>query len=73
MDVLLAYFFVHCMHIWCLRKPEEGVGSPGTRVTGGFELNVSAGNGTLCPLEEQSGLLSTVPFLQSRTDCLDFG
>lgn len=32
---------------WCPRKPEEGIGSTGGGVTGGFELpNVGAGNQT---------------------------
>ena len=35
MGALPAHMSVHHMHSWFLQKPEEDVGSPGTRVTDG--------------------------------------
>lgn len=56
---------VHQVHAWCLRRrPEEGVGVPGTGVTDGFEppcelWEVSPGH-----LEERLVLLAAEPSLQ---------
>lgn len=33
MDILLACMSVHPVHGWCPWRPEEGVGSPETKVT----------------------------------------
>lgn len=30
---VFAYVSVHCMHMWCWRKPKESIWSPGTRCT----------------------------------------
>ena len=36
--ILHTCLCVHRVHAWCPRKPEEGLGSPGTEVTGGCGL-----------------------------------
>lgn len=36
--------YMHNVHAWCPQKPAEGVGSPGTRVTGGLSCYMCAGN-----------------------------
>ena len=33
---------MYCVHAWCLWKPEEGIGSPGTGLTEGSEHCVGA-------------------------------
>lgn len=33
--LLSFYVYVHRAHAWCLERPEEGIGAPGTRVMGG--------------------------------------
>lgn len=37
MNVLLKNMYIHCMHAWFPQVPEEGVGSPGSRVTDSSE------------------------------------
>lgn len=44
MDILSAYIIVHHKSAWCLRRLEEGIGSPGIRTTEGYELHVGSGN-----------------------------
>ena len=51
--------FIHCS--W---RPEEGVGSPETGVTGGCEPLCGCWELNPGPLQEQQGLLSTEPLLQ---------
>lgn len=44
------------MRALCLRRPEEGLGSPGTEITDGWVLGVE-----LSSLEEESVLLTAKP------------
>ena len=53
MCVLSTCMSVHCVHAWCMWRPEEGIIS---RVTGGCDLRME-----YCPLEEQPGLLAMEP------------
>lgn len=64
MGVLPACLPVHHVYCWYLKEPEDGVSSPGTRVTdicellsGNWELNPG-------PVEEPPVLLTTEPSLQ---------
>lgn len=43
MDILPTCMCVHHVHAWCLGRPEEGVISPRTKVTDGFELTYVLG------------------------------
>lgn len=38
MNIQPEYVPVHQVHAWCLQRPEEGIGAPGTRNTDGCEL-----------------------------------
>jgi hypothetical protein len=51
------------MYTMCLQRQEEGIGSPGTRITG-CELPCRYWELNLDPQEEQPVLLTTEPFLQ---------
>lgn len=63
MNFLPTYVSVYYVHA-CLRRPEEGIGTPGTGVTNGCKLlNVG-------PLEEQLLLLAIERFLQPLVDQL---
>lgn len=59
-DVLLTCKSVHLLYVWCLQRPEEGSGSPGTWITDVFEPSSGWWNLNLGPLEEQ---LESQPFL----------
>jgi hypothetical protein len=50
---LLTSMSVYCVCSWCLRRPEEGVRSPGTRVTDGCEPPYPCKESNLGTLEEQ--------------------
>ena len=55
-------FFLHvCLCTTCLQRPEEGVGSPGTRVTGCWELPSGCWEWNPCSLEGQPVLLMAEP------------
>ena len=47
------------MHIWCLRRSQEGVGSPGTGVTDDYEPPCGYWEPKLGSLHEQQVLLTT--------------
>jgi hypothetical protein len=51
MSVLSTYMFIHHVHAWCLRGPEEGVGSPGAGVTDHKESPCGYWNSSLDPVE----------------------
>lgn len=57
MGISPARMSVYHMCAWCSRRPEESIGSPGTRVTHNCELPHKCWDFNLDPLEEQ-------PFLQ---------
>ena len=65
-SVLPACMYVCLMHAWCLRKPEKGIGFPGTGVTDGREPPCGCWGLNLGPLEEQPVLLIAEPPLQSH-------
>lgn len=48
---------------WCLRRPEEGIGFPGTGVTNGCKLLCGCWDSTLDALEKRPELLPAEPFL----------
>lgn len=48
-SVLLVYVCLHHIHCWCSQRPQEGNGSPGTRVMDGCKT----GQIILAPLKEQ--------------------
>lgn len=51
-------------YLW---KPEEGIGFPRTRITGGCELlEMCAGNGMYSPLEDQQAFLVIEPSVQPQ-------
>lgn len=56
MNVLLACLSVHHMLSWCLRRPEEHVGSPGNGVTDSSEQPLGSWKLDPGPLEEQPRL-----------------
>jgi hypothetical protein len=53
---------VYHLHAWCLRRPEEGVGSPETGVTEGCKLLFGWRELNPGLLEEQPVLFPTRPF-----------
>lgn len=63
MGLLPACIFVYHIWTWCPGMTEEGVGSPGTEVTESYEMSHPCLEQTLCPLEEQPMLLTTLLFL----------
>ena len=64
MSVLSGCMYVHHMCAWCLRRPEEGVGSPGTGAMDGCELPCGCWELNRGPLQEQQGLFTAEPPLQ---------
>lgn len=65
MGDLLACMCVHCIHILCLQRPEEGVGSCGIEVTIVNTMWVLGLKPGL--LEEQPVLLTTEPSLRIQS------
>lgn len=64
-EYLPAYSSMYHMCACCLRRPEEGIGTPGTVVAEGYELPYGWQELNPCLLQEQLGLLPlTEPFLQ---------
>lgn len=64
--VLPAYMCAHHMSAWCLRRSEEGIGSPGTGVKDGCESPWGArSKSSSCG--RAAGLLTTEPFLPSSS------
>lgn len=55
---------VHHLHVWCLQRPEEDVGSSGTGAINGCELPCGCLELNLSPSEEQPVLLT---YLQGGT------
>lgn len=53
MSVLLTFMFVYHIHIWCLWKPGEGIGFPGTGVKVGYKPPCVCWELNLGPLKEQ--------------------
>jgi hypothetical protein len=53
MSILLVHIKVWNVHAGCTWKPEEGVRSSGTEVTGGFQLPYECWEHNVSPLEEQ--------------------
>lgn len=53
MSILLVHIKVWNVHAGCTWKPEEGVRSSGTEVTGGFQLPYGCWEHNVSPLEEQ--------------------
>lgn len=45
---------------WCSQSPEEGIGSPGTEITGSCETG-NVGTGKPSPLQMLEALLTTEP------------
>lgn len=44
---------MYCLCVWCPQRPDEGVSSPGTRITGGCELsNIECWKLKFVPLRE---------------------
>ena len=58
-DILPACMSVHRVLPGALRRPEEGVGSPGTGITDGCEPPCGCWESNPGPLEEQPVLLPT--------------
>jgi hypothetical protein len=56
MGVLPACMSVYHVHAWCPQWLEEGIGSPGTRITDDFELLCGCWELNLGSLEEQQVL-----------------
>lgn len=57
----------------CLKRPEEGAGSPGARVPSGCKpADMGAGN-KLGPPTDQSSFLTAEPSVPAHTLCLDLG
>jgi hypothetical protein len=54
----LARGSVHHIYTWCLRKPEKGIGSPGTGATDDCEPSCGCQKSSMHPLEEQPVLLT---------------
>lgn len=60
--------YVYYIHVWCLRRPEEGIASPQIGVSQGRKLPCEFWEPTLGPLEEQPLLLLSIePSLQPVT------
>lgn len=43
MGVLLVHMFVYYVCAWCQKRPEEGIGFPGTEITDSCELGIEPG------------------------------
>lgn len=52
MTVLLAFVYVHHMQAYFLRRPEEGIRSPGTGVVNGCDLSCGFWELNVGPLQE---------------------
>ena len=63
-SVLSVCMCMQHTHVLCLLTSEEGVRSPGSRVTGGCESQHGCLEYNSGPLEEQRVLLTAQPFLQ---------
>jgi hypothetical protein len=62
-----ACVYVYHMHVWCQRRPEEGITVPGTGVTRGSVLSCDAVTGNQTEvLQEQQLLLTSEPFSSLR-------
>lgn len=64
MGIFPTCMCVYHVCTWCLWRPEKGVRSPGTWVTGGWELPCGGWELNPGPLQEQPGLLTDEPSLQ---------
>jgi hypothetical protein len=65
MDILPASMPMCHVGAWFQRRPEEGIGHPGTRVTGSPEQPCGCWKFNPGPLEEPPIFLTTEPFLQT--------
>lgn len=63
MIVLSACMTVYYVCGWCSLWSEEGIGSPGTGVVGGYELPCECWESNLGPLQEQM-LLKAESFIR---------
>lgn len=54
--VFCSIVFVHHLHAWCLQRPEVGVRSSGSGVTGGCEPSRGCWELNPGPLKKQQGL-----------------
>lgn len=63
MDNLSACMYMHCVHVWCLLKSEEGVGSLEIGITDGCELLCGCWELNLGSLECKPMLLTSEPSL----------
>lgn len=61
-NALHACIFVHHVHLWCLRRPEEAIGYPG--IMDGCESPHGCGEPNTAPLQKQPVHPSTEPPLQ---------
>lgn len=55
--------YVHHVHVWCLLRPEEGIGSLEIRITEGCKLLCGCWELNLDSLEGKPMLLTSEPFL----------
>lgn len=58
MNILPLRMSVHYMSVWCPRRPEEGIGSPGTGVTDDWESPCGCWESNPVPLVEQQVFLT---------------
>lgn len=65
MNVLSACRYVHPVCTWCLWRPEESIGSPGTRLTGIWEPLYSSCKLNPDTLQDQQMHLIAEPSFQS--------
>lgn len=63
-DVLLPCMYMCQTHAWCLWKSEEGIGSPETGVTDGWEAPCGCWEMNTGTLKEQQVLLTVEPSFQ---------
>lgn len=69
MGVLHACMFVYHLYDWCLRRKEEGVGSPGNGVPDGLGTLCGCWEMNLGSLQEQKFLLTAKSFCSLQEYC----
>lgn len=63
MNNLSICMYVHHVHVWCLLRPEEEIGSLEIRITEGCKLLCGCWELNLDSLEGKPMLLTSEPFL----------
>lgn len=66
MSILHLHVFVCSMHAWCLWRPEDGVQTPGTRISHNCEPPYECSESIQDPLQEQPVFLNTEPSRQPQ-------